>query len=355
MYGRVVERSSPEPISGVSPSAAPTPRIDAVDVARGVALAAMAAYHFAWDLSFFRLIVTDVGSDPAWKWFARAIAGSFLFLAGVSLVLAHGEGIRRRAFAKRLAQIAAAAAAITLVTYVAFPQSYIFFGILHCIALSSLLALPFLRAPWPLVLIGAGIVLAAPHMVDHAIFERPILAFLGLGDRVPVTNDYVPIFPWFGAVLAGVGVARAALPVLRGPLALWSAAGRPSRGLRWAGRHSLVVYLVHQPILLALLYPIALAAGPNPAAEARPFLRECERTCGASGRDGAACRRACACAVEAFKTQGLWPRVQRDDLTAEQRDKASSLARQCFGQPLSQFHLREGSSRPLPERHHRSA
>ncbi len=39
-------------------------------MARGVALLAMFLYHFAWDLSFFRLITTDVVAHPGWKWFA---------------------------------------------------------------------------------------------------------------------------------------------------------------------------------------------------------------------------------------------------------------------------------------------
>src|SRR4051812_6361479 len=131
-------------------------RIEAVDAARGAALLAMAVYHFSWDLSFFQLIDTPVGTDPAWKWFARAIAGSFLFLVGVSLVLGHGERIRWRAFIRRVAMIAAAAAAVTVVTYFAFPGSYIFFGILHCIALSSGLGMPFLRLPWRRGMASAG-------------------------------------------------------------------------------------------------------------------------------------------------------------------------------------------------------
>src|SRR4051794_23570982 len=87
---------------GAAPAVRPS-RIDAVDVARGIALLAMAVYHFSWDLSFFQLIVTPVGADPTWKWFARVIAGSFLSLVGVSLVLAHPTRIGWRAFLKRLA------------------------------------------------------------------------------------------------------------------------------------------------------------------------------------------------------------------------------------------------------------
>ena len=61
-------------------------RIPLVDVLRGVALAAMAVYHFAWDLSFFSLADFGVTENPLWIAFARAIAGSFLALVGVGLV-----------------------------------------------------------------------------------------------------------------------------------------------------------------------------------------------------------------------------------------------------------------------------
>jgi uncharacterized membrane protein len=304
-------------------------RIDAVDMARGAALLTMAVYHVSWDLSFFQLIATPVGSDPAWKWFARVIAGSFLFLAGVSLVLGHGDGIRWRPFARRLAIVAGAAAAVTVATYFAFPDSYIFFGILHCIALSSVLALPFLRLPWPVVAATAALALTMPHLIGSEALDTPALIWLGLGSRVPVTNDWVPVFPWFGMALAGVAAARLARPLLQ-QLARRRAETASARALAWAGRRSLLIYLVHQPLLLALLYPAAMLLGPSPAAEAAPFLRECRQTCASAGRGEGTCRRACDCTVEALKRNGLWRRSLRDALTVEEAESAGMLARQCF-------------------------
>lgn len=306
-------------------------RIDAIDVARGLALLAMAVYHFSWDLSFLQLVATPVGSDPAWQWFARAIAGSFLFLVGVSLALGHGDGVRWRPFLKRFATIAGAAGLITVATYFVFPDSYIFFGILHCIAVSSVLALPFLRLPWPATLAAAALVLAAPHLAASDAFDAPAVAWLGLGTRVPVTNDYVPIFPWFGMVLAGIAAGRLTLPLLGGRWFLrWRAGGPVGRALRWAGRRSLVLYLLHQPVLLGLLYPLALAVGPNPAAEAAPFLRQCERSCLAAGRSRGTCERACACTVEALKANGLWAPARREEPPPEEQAAVRTLARQCF-------------------------
>ena len=101
----------------------------------------MVVYHTAWDLSFLGLIDTNVIGSPGWSLFARSIAASFLTLVGVGLVLAHGGGMRWRPFFRRLGTIAGAALAITLATRVVFPETYVTFGILHCIAAASVLAL----------------------------------------------------------------------------------------------------------------------------------------------------------------------------------------------------------------------
>jgi uncharacterized membrane protein len=234
------------------------PRIEAVDAARGIALLAMAVYHFSWDLSFLQLAAIPVATDPGWKWFARIIAGSFLFLVGVSLVLGHGEGIRWRSFLKRLAIVSAAAAGVTVATYLAFPLAYIYFGILHCIALSSVLALPFLRLPWWAALAAVAMVFAIAEFGASELLNRWPLLWTGLSTRVPFSNDYVPIFPWFAMVLAGVGAARLLAPFLReGRLARWRADGPIGRALAFAGRHSLAIYLLHQPLLLAVLVLVA--------------------------------------------------------------------------------------------------
>ena len=100
----------------------PKGRIDAIDIARGAALVAMAIYHFAWDLEFFGYAPPAMTAVGGWKLFARCIASSFLFLVGVSLFLGHGKGIRWAGFLRRLAMVAGAALAISIVTYIAMPE-----------------------------------------------------------------------------------------------------------------------------------------------------------------------------------------------------------------------------------------
>jgi uncharacterized membrane protein len=252
-------------------------------------------------------------------------------MVGFSLVLAHGPKIRWRAFLGRLGLVSGAAAAITAATFFAFPDSFIFFGILHHIALASLLALPFLRSPIPVVLGAAGLTLAAPALLAGPMFDAPPLAFLGLGTTTPATNDFVPVLPWFGLVLAGVWAARVLLPRLRTRApGRWQAQGRPSRVLAWAGRHSLLVYLVHQPVLLGLLYPVALAFGPHPQAGVASFQVSFEQNCTRHGETAGVCRAAASCVVERLKDAQLWAATAQNRLSPEERDRAQDVARGCF-------------------------
>ena len=242
-----------------SPSAPPG-RIVVVDVVRGFAVILMVVYHIAWDLNFFRLAEIPMFSSPFWLGMRLFIPSVFLGIVGFSLVLAHNKGIRPRPFLRRLAILIACAAAITAGSYYFFPDSYIFFGILHSIALSSVLALAFLGLPTALIVAAAAFFIAAPWLFADPYFNQPALQWIGLMTYFPNTNDYEPVFPWFGAVLAGIAVGRLTLnghndwPVLN-----WQVQGPLLGVLGWSGRHALVIYMVHQPILLGFLYLVAMA------------------------------------------------------------------------------------------------
>ena len=235
-----------------------TARIAALDLARGAALLAMVVFHFARDLEFFGYVAPGLTMTGGWPVFARLIAGSFLFLAGASLWLAHGTGIRRRAFLRRLGMIAGAAAVVSVATYVALPEAWIFFGILHMIATASLAGLVFVRLPTAITLAAAIAAAALPRLVADPIFSAPGLVWLGLGSEVPRSMDFVPFFPWIAPCLLGLAVAR-----LAGRAGFWDwLRRRPTPGTVWQalafpGRHSLAVYLIHQPVLVGLLWMAA--------------------------------------------------------------------------------------------------
>jgi uncharacterized membrane protein len=292
----------PSPVANRVTEGASIPRIPLLDVARGVALVAMAVYHFTWDLGHFGFTTVEAGVDPGWRLFAKLIAGSFLFLVGVGLVLAHADGIRWPAFWRRFGILALAAGGITLATWYAMPDAFIYFGILHCIALSSLLALPFLRAPVVIVLAAAVLAFALPALGPFQLFAHPAWLWLGLSPAVPMTNDYEPILPWIGAVLLGVAAARLAIASgWAARLTEVKARDPVSRGLAFAGRHSLIVYLVHQPVLFgAVALAAAVFGSPAPVGPRTGggFEMSCVRTCVAQGSDAAFCEATCGCVTE---------------------------------------------------------
>ncbi|MGU3359233.1 DUF1624 domain-containing protein [Methylobacterium sp. M6A4_1b] len=311
--------------------AAPRFRYAALDAARGLALVAMALYHATWDFGALRLTPENYALTPPGRLAAHGIAGSFLILVGIGLVLMNGARFAARPFLLRLARIAGAAALVTVATLVADPSSYIFFGILHCIAVSSVLALPFVRVlPGWAAILGAALVLAGPYLISGGILDAPILSFLGLGRGTPQTNDYVPLFPWFGLVLIGMAAALYGLPAFRRTrLAGWSPTGRTTRGLAWAGRHSLAIYLIHQPILMALLTGVVGVTGPHPQAGVAEFRALYRRNCVATGGEAEACTRAAACVSDAFRRENLWADKPRS-FTAEERLRAQGLSQGCY-------------------------
>jgi uncharacterized membrane protein len=316
-----------------APGADARPRLPAVDVARGVALAAMIIYHFSWDLSFLGFVRVDVATHPAWRAFAMAIAGSFLFLVGCGLVLAHPGRVRWRSFARRLGTVAAAAAVITAATLLIFPDSFIFFGILHMIAVGSLLALPFLRAPPWLTIVAALVVLALPRFIASPVFDPPWLAWTGFYANAPLTNDFEPVFPWLAPVLLGVAAARIVVgSSLIGRLAALRVRSRPARMLAAMGRRSLVIYLVHQPLLLAVLFPLAWWFEPGQGRARDGFVSACISACTANGSEAALCRSACPCAADALERNGLASVMSASRIRPDQRELMARVTRQCFSQ-----------------------
>ena len=258
-----------------------SPRYIALDAARGAALIAMAIYHFGWDLSFFGYVTPEAVNDGPWKIFARCIASSFLILVGVGLVLAHQNGIRWTGFWKRWLKVAGAALLITIATFYFTRDSFIFFGILHQIAFASLAGLLFLRLPWlALIVLGATWIFSAPYLTTETL-NGLHMAWTGLQSANVRSNDYVPVFPWFGAVLVGMGICKLAIK-----FALFDRFnGMPNNdatnALSFLGRHSLVTYLVHQPILIAGIYLFSLVypAQIDELALQNQFEANCTQSC----------------------------------------------------------------------------
>ena len=305
-------------------------RVDAVDCARGLALVGMAIYHFSWDLADFRLAPPMLPFTPQMRLLSHIVASAFLALVGVSLALAHRNGLNVRAFWRRLAIVAGAAALVTAGSFVFAPSEPITFGILHCIAASSLIAAPFVTAPaWASLAMGFA-AMAAPWLGRSALFDPPWLLWLGLGEALPNTLDWRPLLPWAGVVLLGLGVARlpGVLTWVKRP-ERWRAVSAPARAICFAGRHSLPIYLVHQPILIGLLAALTAWGPLAPKADRSAFLASCQRACVAQGRRDAECETGCQCVADAVEQSG-----DADPLAAvtpERRAELKRLADACMG------------------------
>jgi uncharacterized membrane protein len=258
------------------------------------------------------------------------VASAFLALVGVSLALAHPQGLRWRAFARRLATIAGAALLVTVATFFADRDEPIYFGILHCIALSSLVAAPFVGAPAWAALAAGALALGAPLIVASDSFNSPALVWLGLGTAAPMTLDWRPLLPWAGVVLLGLALARACLLRLaRWPWTRWRPAAIPGRALAFAGRHSLAIYLVHQPILLAALFALANLSGVAARQDRDAYLGACRPACVEAGGGRDACAKACVCIADRAQAAGVSLRAALGRGGGGERKRLESIVEAC--------------------------
>ena len=240
----------------------PARRFDSLDALRGIAIVWMTLFHFCFDLNHFGYLKQDFYADPFWTWQRSAIVSLFLFTAGVGQAVAVQQGQNWARFWRRWAQVAAGALLVTAGSYLMYPRSFIYFGVLHGMAVMLLIVR--LTAGWGrwLWLLGAA-AMALKFLVPwgHAawpeldVLNQRAFNWLGLVSRKPVTEDYVPLIPWLGVMWWGMAAGSWALRQRSRWFELGSsAAGRP---LAWLGRWSLSYYLLHQPVLIGLL----MAAG----------------------------------------------------------------------------------------------
>lgn len=327
--GRVIEIKHPN--ASAARGAITPPRLDLIDVARGLALAMMIVYHFVWDLEFFGIIGKGFAAAPPMRGFSHAIASAFLIIAGVSVALAHRGKFKGAAFRKQFAKVALAAAVVTLVTAYVLPQAPITFGILHAMALGVLLTAALAKAPWGVTMTLALAMIVAPFFIHSPTFDAPALQWIGLGTDEPVSLDWRPFLPWTGVMALGLALARSP----RGQAFLVRADefkaddDAISRALDWMGRRSLPIYLIHQPVLFAVLYIVALTMGVAPQFGAdRGFVEACRAECVAKGAKAEVCAQACGCVVETVKRSGRWDAVLRNEPAGD--EAAGEAAKLCM-------------------------
>lgn len=255
---------------GASAGAPASSRLWEVDGLRTLAIAMMVAYHAGYDVD---LLAPSVGIDALggpWRALQVATGTTFLFVVGLSLAISNGRATARgmtaldryRRHAGRAAQVGAAAAVVSLATWVALGDDWVRFGILHCIAAAMLigpLLMPLGRANWAL---GALVLAAGLIIRDLPATDITPLLVVGVPPTGGAGVDWYPLLPWLAPVLFGLAAGARLYPAgRRGP---W---GRHLPEPAWAGllglpgRHALPIYLVHQPVLILLVAGALAVAG----------------------------------------------------------------------------------------------
>jgi len=214
-------------------------RIDELDSLKATALVMMLVSNFITDLNYFDIMIIEKGDF--WWWLARSTATLFVGLSGFSYYLAdRKEHVFSKTF-KRTQRLIFWAFTITIMTFLFEPNAYVRFGVLHLLAFASIAAFPLVRYPLIAFMVGISFFLIP-------LFSNENLVWLGLSETGILAVDYFPLNPWFGVFLICIGLSSQIYPE-----------GKPLLDLKWPekwlflGRNTLLIYVFHQPFLIALL------------------------------------------------------------------------------------------------------
>ena len=230
-------------------------RLVEVDIARGIAVIGMVLFHFRWDLDHFGIASADMLNGP-WYWFGRTVGASFVFMMGLSMMLAEARKPQAfRFYLRRAAGLMALGLGITVATAYALPEGTIIFGILHLLAVMCLLLWWLKRLPVSALLVLGLLMIATGFWLNTVKLESPWLLWLGTLQYGRYMADWYPVLPWGGFGVLGVAVGKwlfdGQQPRFWKPV---RANGILSRSLQFLGRHPLIIYLAHQPVLFAMFW-----------------------------------------------------------------------------------------------------
>jgi uncharacterized membrane protein len=233
------------------------PRIWEIDFLRGLSIILMVGYHILYDLSELCGIRTLIGipinlSTAGWSAAVIFFAGLFIVLSGISSTLS-------RRNTRRALELLGLSIVVTAATYLFDPSSAIYFGILHCLGACILIYGLALEKSKPLTCAAAGAIVLGLSLAASLLMKKAPVPFdwllpFGIHSQTYVSFDYFPLLPWFAIFLAGAVMGKSVYAPKRSliPKRL------PPNLINAAGRHSLLIYIVHQPIILAFLWILGL-------------------------------------------------------------------------------------------------
>lgn len=216
-------------------------RYPIIDLIRGFTILLMVFFHSSFDLDYFHFIDIDILHHPFWYFLPRLIVFLFFFAVGMSLKIAHHQRIHWKAFGKRQLKLIFFAIIISLVTWYLFPENWIYFGTLHCIALISVIGLFFIHRE------NLALIIALMLFIPSIVWDKNI-PFIEL----PIQSfDYISPFPWLGALLIGIYATKLQLHLVK------INSNRLIASVQYLGKHSLLIYLLHQPILFGIIFLVS--------------------------------------------------------------------------------------------------
>ncbi len=239
-------------------------RYGEIDFARGIAILMMVIFHTVFDVTFFGIVPFSV-STGFWRIFAISTAFLFVFLVGVSLSVSAANArkkLNRRDFILKFffrgLMIFGLGLAITIVTWLYLGNGFIIFGILHLIGISIILSVFFLRFTLFNLISGIAIIITG---IFIQWYNGPIwLLWAGIHPESFYSVDYTPLLPWFGVVLIGIYFGKIVYPGGK-------RVGNPgimhhfdNNVVSFLGRHSLLIYILHQPLIILIIWLLTGAA-----------------------------------------------------------------------------------------------
>lgn len=251
-----------------------TPRIWQLDALRGIAIFCMVIYHLVFDASFWGVYTALNLENPLqlhplfWHVFQRVTAGTFLMISGAVLQLkaqkikAEGKSIGElvASVRKQSLRVGLGALIMTAATFVLVPEFMIVFGVLHFLAVAPWLSIPIVWSTGrQKQLLALSVVLVS---VGSALSEYRFaiegLEWLGILSIDFQTLDYFPILPYWGVFIWGILFVQFGWldSILTTRADLWKRVQKhPAQWFfAFLGEHSLTIYLLHQPILILLLW-----------------------------------------------------------------------------------------------------
>ena len=219
-------------------------RIWEIDLLRAIAIILMVIFHTVFDLNEFVGIDINYLSG-FWYWEGKSSALIFIFVAGIS------SGFSKNS-AKRGIKVLVFAMVITLVTYIFFREQYIRFGILHLLGTCMIIFPVLKRINSLLLFISAAVIAFVAAPLQNILTDTSLLLPFGVMNRGFTTFDYYPLSPYLSVFILGV-IAYKLFYYKKQSLFKFS---YENKGISLISNNSLAIYLIHQPIIVAIIFAI---------------------------------------------------------------------------------------------------